>query len=101
MNGEPSSFVSVRIAPIGRAHDIPAGRPGLTRSAGSGDQIVVQTEGGQALGTVTQTIPVVASRRQAAAESPNRVVRRATPEDVGTRARAARIASRRRIASRC
>ncbi len=85
MNGEPSASVSVRIAATGREQTFLLAGVVFDAPPVSGDQIIVQTEGGQALGTVVQTIPILACRRQAPADSLNRVVRRATQEDVGTR----------------
>ena len=85
MSDEPTSFVSIRMAPMGRAHTCRLGNLGLDAPPACGDQLIVQTEAGQALGTVTETIPIVASRRQAGGEPPPRVIRRATPEDLATR----------------
>ena len=51
----------------------------------TGDQIVVQTESGQALGTVMETIPALGLRRETPGDSPNKVVRKATQEDLATR----------------
>jgi cell fate regulator YaaT (PSP1 superfamily) len=51
----------------------------------SGQQIVVQVEGGAAVGTVVPTIPALTDRRRPAPDSPNRVVRLATYEDIVAR----------------
>jgi cell fate regulator YaaT (PSP1 superfamily) len=50
-----------------------------------GDQVIVRTEDGQAIATVTRAIPEIAERKRPAPESPARVLRRATTEDVITR----------------
>lgn len=47
-----------------------------------GDPCVVQTDRGPAMATVVRGIPAVAERRSPAADSPRRVVRKATREDV-------------------
>jgi cell fate regulator YaaT (PSP1 superfamily) len=58
-----------------RLHD--SGPPPL-----AGDAVVVQTEAGPALGQVVRTIPLLADKRHSAPETPQRVIRRASREDV-------------------
>ena len=76
-------FVSVKFSPIGRpqtfllddlafADVLPAG----------GDKVVVQSETGSAVGAIVPTPSPVLERRPLPEHSPNRVVRRATTEDV-------------------
>src|SRR5215203_297275 len=76
--------VSVRFSPIGRtqtfllndllfAEGLPA----------AGDKVVVQSEAGAAVGAIVQTPPAVMARRLLPEHSPNRVVRKATAEDLG------------------
>jgi cell fate regulator YaaT (PSP1 superfamily) len=79
-------FVSVKLTPVGRAqtflHELPADvEPRV------GQPIVVQTDAGQALGTVVRIVPGVAERKLPPAESPHRVVRLATHEDIVARQR--------------
>ncbi len=50
-----------------------------------GDRVVVQTERGKAFGVVTRTAPLMMARRRPRAESPDRLIRPATPGDVSTR----------------
>jgi cell fate regulator YaaT (PSP1 superfamily) len=50
-----------------------------------GKQVVVHTEGGDAVGTVVRAVPQVAERKRLGFESPQKVVRLATPEDIVTR----------------
>ena len=79
---DPARLVSVKLTPVGRAQtflldDLPAGtvpRPG--------QQIVVQTDNGPALGTVVQSIPAIVERRRPAGDSPQRAVRLATHDDI-------------------
>ena len=51
----------------------------------SGDKVVVQSEAGTAVGSVVSTPSMVMERRQLPEHSPNRVVRKATVEDVVVR----------------
>lgn len=81
-------FVSVKFSPIGRAHtfllpelDLDAEEPA---SPAPGEQVVVQTEAGPALGTVTRPIPALLERKPPA-EPSAQVVRRATRDDIVSR----------------
>jgi cell fate regulator YaaT (PSP1 superfamily) len=79
-------FVSVKFAPIARPQTfllndlLFAGTPPV-----AGDKVVVQSEAGTAIGTIVPTAAVLIERRQPPDHSPNRVVRKATPEDVTVR----------------
>ena len=82
-------FVSVKFSPIGRSHvfllpdldlDAADGAPPVT----VGEQVIVQTETGPAIGTVTRTIAAAAARREAPAPEAQ-VVRRASRDDVVAR----------------
>jgi cell fate regulator YaaT (PSP1 superfamily) len=93
-----SRFVSVKFSPIGRAQTFllndllfadaspgsPAGQP---RGSGlvAGDKVVVQSEAGTAVGSIVSTPSTVMERRLPPEHSPNRVVRKATLEDVTVR----------------
>ena len=77
-------FVSVKFSPIGRSHtflmpelDLDAEPAALS----PGDQVVVQTEAGPALGTVTRPIPDLLERKPPDASA--QVVRRATRDENG------------------
>ncbi len=82
---EPVRLVSVKLTPVGRAQ--PFAVPGLPsgRTPRVGESVVVQTDGGTAVGRVVPLIPQLADRKPVAADSPNRVVRVATHDDVVTR----------------
>jgi cell fate regulator YaaT (PSP1 superfamily) len=103
-------FVSVKFTPVGRSRtfllpelampphqeDNPKGSLHEHDPKGSyhtpsdykpGDQVVVETADGRAIGTVTRTIPAMAARRQPPPNSPDVVVRRATREDILLRLR--------------
>jgi cell fate regulator YaaT (PSP1 superfamily) len=76
--------VSVKLTPVGRAQTfhVPETSATLPRP---GDRVVVQTESGQAVGTVARAIPQLEPRRRPAPGSPNQVVRLASREDIVTR----------------
>ncbi len=99
-------FVSVKFTPVGRSRafllpelalDQPPqnGRPAFAKASAGyesapyapGDQVVVETSDGRAVGTVTRTIPAMVTRRQPPADSPDVLVRRATREDTLLRLR--------------
>jgi cell fate regulator YaaT (PSP1 superfamily) len=75
-------FVSVKLTPVGRAH------PYLTTSLPgdqvprTGERVVVQADGGSAVGTVVRSIPQLLERRQAADSASPKVVRVATHDDI-------------------
>jgi cell fate regulator YaaT (PSP1 superfamily) len=52
---------------------------------GPGQQVVVQTDGGPAVGSVRRSIPQIAERQRPAPDSPQRVVRIATRDDIVAR----------------
>ena len=92
-SGPERPFVSVKFTPAGRtqafllpefALDNPQPQP-APRAFMPGDQVVVQTSEGPAVGTVTRAVPALADRRRPAQDSPSRVVRRASKEDIVTR----------------
>jgi cell fate regulator YaaT (PSP1 superfamily) len=90
-SGPPRPFVSVKFTPAGRVFtfllpDLAIDEPPPDAPA-SGERVVVQTEEGPAVATVTRSIPEVAARKAPAADSGRRVVRRATREDVLARLR--------------
>jgi cell fate regulator YaaT (PSP1 superfamily) len=102
-------LVSVKFSPVGRSYtflipelalDDPSTGSGQDPSTSApafpspgsappplrpGDQVVVETQDGRALGTVTRTAPAITERKRPADDTPSRVLRRATREDVVTR----------------
>jgi cell fate regulator YaaT (PSP1 superfamily) len=89
--GDQRPFVSVKFSPIGRTctfllPDLVIDEPNVPPLA-PGDQVVVQTAEGPAVGTITRSMPGAAERKRPADDSPARVVRRATHEDVLMRLR--------------
>ena len=82
----PRRFVSVKFSPIGRPQtfllndllfaDVPPV---------AGDKVVVQSEAGTAVGSIVTTPSAVLERRHPPEHSPNRVVRKATLDDVTVR----------------
>jgi cell fate regulator YaaT (PSP1 superfamily) len=82
---EPARLVSVKLTPVGRAQTFLAGDLPTDTVPRPGETVVVHTEGGHAVGTVVRSIPQLAERRRPPADSPNRVVRLATHEDIVAR----------------
>ncbi|MCC7418277.1 MAG: hypothetical protein IT176_14170 [Acidobacteria bacterium] len=72
------------MTPVGRAHFLPADLPGGP-APGAGVQVVVQSDAGQTLGTVVRSAPQIDAKRRPRSDTPARVVRLATREDVVTR----------------
>src|SRR5262245_52913895 len=100
-SGPQRPFVSVKFAPVGRTYtfllpDLAFDAPSSGDDAESqpvnssshpdplspGDAVVVTTEEGPAVATVTRTVSALASRKRPDDESPQKVVRRATRDDV-------------------
>ena len=80
---EPSRFVSVKFSPIGRTQTFLLDDKLFAEAPpGSGETVVVQSETGNAVGAIVPTPSVLMERRQAPEGSPNRVIRKATAEDV-------------------
>jgi cell fate regulator YaaT (PSP1 superfamily) len=103
-SGPERPYISVKFTPVGRTYTfllpdlaLDAPRADESKPADStdapdppeafapGDAVVVQTAEGPAVGTVTRAISSIAARKRPADESPAKVVRRATREDVVTR----------------
>ena len=82
---EPGRLVSVKLTPVGRAQTFLAGDPPIDPPPIPGHQVVVHAENGPAVGTVIRSIPQIDDKRRPPADSPQRVVRLATREDVVTR----------------
>jgi cell fate regulator YaaT (PSP1 superfamily) len=81
----PAPLVAVKLSPVGRAQtfllqDLPGNAVPRT-----GDRVVVHTDSGDAVGTVVPSIPQLGDKRRPPADSPHRVVRLATREDVVAR----------------
>lgn len=88
--GPARPFVSVKFTPIGRTYSFLLPELDLDNLSGAapiaapGEQVVVQTEAGSAIGTVTRVVPAMAQRRPQA-DPAAKVIRRATKEDVVAR----------------
>jgi cell fate regulator YaaT (PSP1 superfamily) len=96
--GPSRPYVSVKFSPVGRTYsfllpDLALDGTETPPTVASppppalkvGDSVVVQTAEGRALGTVTRSVPELASRKCPPTDSDLKVVRRATREDVLTR----------------
>jgi cell fate regulator YaaT (PSP1 superfamily) len=105
-SGPLRPLVSVKFSPVGRTYsfllpELALDHDGMPAAAGTlnipptaatpppvfrpGEQVIVQTADGTALGTVTRAVPALAERKAPAADSDLKVVRRATRDDVVTR----------------
>jgi cell fate regulator YaaT (PSP1 superfamily) len=82
----PVRFVSVKFSPIGRPQTFLLNDLLFADSPPTaGDKVVVQSDAGSAVGAVVPTPSTLMDRRQPPEHSPNRVVRKATAEDVMVR----------------
>jgi len=84
MSTPPNPLVSVKLSPVGRVHSYvaPAGAP----RPRVGERVVVETDGGAAMGTTVRHVPQLDRKRRFPGEPP-RIVRLATREDVLARQR--------------
>jgi len=81
----PAPLVAVKLTPVGRAQTFLLGDVPADAAPRFGDRVVVQADGGPAVGTVVRNIPQLETKRRPPADSPQRVVRLATREDVVAR----------------
>ena len=77
-------LIAIKLTPVGRVQYV-ALEGAAETAPRPGEQVVVQTEAGPAVGIVVPTIPQLAERRRPAAEPAGRVVRLATRDDIATR----------------
>src|SRR5262249_11749221 len=78
-------LVAVKLHPVGRAQTYLAGDGPEAAPPRAGERVVVQTDSGPAVGTVVRRVPQLDEKRRPASDSPQRVVRLATREDIVTR----------------
>ena len=76
-------LVAVKLTSVGRAQTYLPGD--ANAGVKKGDRVIVQTDGGPALGTVVHAIPQLDAKRRLPDDSPQRVVRLATRDDVVAR----------------
>ena len=81
----PAPLVAVKLNPVGRAHSYRIGDDPAKAPPRAGERVVVQTEDGPAVGAVVRPIPQLADRRRPPDDSPRRLVRVATKEDIAAR----------------
>ena len=79
---DPVRLVSVKVTPVGRAQTLPISDIPSDSRPRPGTPVVVHTENGLAVGTVVRSIPQLEERRRPPADSPHRVVRLASRDDV-------------------
>ncbi len=80
-----AQVVVVKLTPVGRPNSFVAAAPNGEPAPRPGEQVVVQSEGGAAVGTVVRGVPQTAQRRLPAGDEVPKVIRIATHEDVVTR----------------
>ncbi len=78
---DPARVVSVKLHPVGRAQTFLVDAPAEQQPA-PGRQVVVQADNGPAVGTVVRSIPQREARRTPAPDSPHRLIRAASRDDV-------------------
>jgi cell fate regulator YaaT (PSP1 superfamily) len=84
---QPLRLVSVKLTPVSRPRTYVVDDEAGSQAPRPGDTVVVQTESGPAVGTVTPLIPQIVARRPDAADPARRLVRVASHEDVVARLR--------------
>jgi cell fate regulator YaaT (PSP1 superfamily) len=91
-SGPGRPFISVKFTPAGRTHSfllpefaLDNPQPPPSPAPVPGDQVVVQTADGPAVATVARSLPALSARRCPPDNSPARLVRQATRDDVVTR----------------
>jgi len=78
-------LVAVKLTPVGRAQTfLPADAP-ADMAPRAGDRVVVQTDAGPAIGTIVRRLPQLDEKRRPPADSPHRVVRLASRDDIVAR----------------
>jgi len=87
MAEEGRPFVSVKFTPTGRAHSFLVVQPATDGVPSTGDDAVVRSPDGLAVGRVVAVPPALAARRQPPPDAPLVFVRKATAEDLAARTR--------------
>ena len=85
--GEPTPFVSVKFDPVGRVRRFLLDGVDFEPPPQPGDTVVVTQGGQRAYATVTRTLPQTAGRVAPSPSTPDRVLRRATGQDLTARLR--------------
>jgi len=76
--------VSIKLTEVGRVQHVVDGRE-HGRPPAPGDRVIVEVDGGQAVGTVVRGIPHLVGRRRTTPDGPHRLVRLASRGDIVTR----------------
>jgi cell fate regulator YaaT (PSP1 superfamily) len=84
-SSKPAPLVAVKLTPVGRVQSFLLGDVPPDSAPRTGDRVVVQTDNGQAVGTVVRAIPQLDEKRRPRDDSPQRVVRLATRDDIVAR----------------
>ena len=87
MDNEGRPFVSVKFDPVGRSRQFLLSGVEFEPPLAPGDPVIVQRGEQRSYATVTRTVPQTAARRAPGAKSADKVVRRATQQDITARLR--------------
>ncbi len=79
---DPVRHISVKFTPMGRPQTFLLGDLASAKIPAVGERVVVQTDNGPAFGSVVPSIPGIADRKRAPADSGAKVLRKATTDDV-------------------
>jgi cell fate regulator YaaT (PSP1 superfamily) len=78
----PVRLLAVKLSPVGRAQTFVVDDRAARSTPSAGDRVVVHAENGPAVGTVVRSVQQMNERRNPGADSPQRVVRVASHDDV-------------------
>jgi cell fate regulator YaaT (PSP1 superfamily) len=84
MSAQPVRLVAVKLSPVGRVQTFVQPDNGEAPPR-AGEQLVVQTDAGPAIGKAVRGVPQLLERRRPSDDSPHRVVRLATHDDIVAR----------------
>jgi cell fate regulator YaaT (PSP1 superfamily) len=79
---EPTRLISVKFGPMARPRTFLLGESDQLPAPALGDQVVVQTDNGPAIGAVVPTLPDVARRQKFPPDESHKVLRKVTAEDL-------------------
>ena len=78
----PVRLLAVKLSPVGRAQTFVVDDRAARSTPSAGERVVVHAENGPAVGTVVRSVQQMNERRNPGADSPQRVVRVASHDDV-------------------
>jgi cell fate regulator YaaT (PSP1 superfamily) len=84
---DPVRLVSVKLSPVGRAQTFLVDEHAARSAPRPGEQVIVNAEHGQTVGTVVPSVRPIEEKRRPPADSSQRVIRLATRDDIVARLR--------------